>query len=34
VLEKVEERSKWTAAELNNAVSRISEKLGRWFGAA
>jgi len=31
ILEKVEKRGRWTVAELEKAVSRISEKLGKWF---
>jgi len=34
ILEKVEKRGRWTAAELDEAVSRIAAKLGRWFSAA
>ena len=34
VLEKVEERGRWTVTELDKAASRISGKLGEWFSAA
>jgi len=31
ILEDVEKMSRWTAAELDKAVRRISQKLGKWF---
>jgi hypothetical protein len=34
VLEKVEGRGRWTTTDLEKAVLKISEKIGRWFGAA
>ena len=34
VLEKVEGRGRWTTTDLEKAVLKVSEKIGRWFGAA
>jgi hypothetical protein len=31
VLNKVNERGRWTVAELEKAVEAISERLGEWF---
>jgi hypothetical protein len=31
ILEAVEKRGRWTATELDKAVRRISQKLGKWF---
>jgi hypothetical protein len=33
-LEKVEGRGRWTTTDLEKAVLKISERIGRWFGAA
>ena len=34
ILESVEKRGRWTVTELEKAVIKISEKLGRWFSSA
>jgi len=34
ILESVEKRGRWTVTELEKAVIKISEKLGRWFISA
>ena len=31
IIKRVDERGRWTAAELEKAVLKISEKLGEWF---
>ncbi|MDT7886130.1 MAG: PaREP1 family protein [Thermoproteota archaeon] len=31
IIEKVDERKRWTVAELDKASRMISEKLGKWF---
>jgi hypothetical protein len=31
IIEKVDERKRWTVTELDKASRMISEKLGRWF---
>ena len=34
LLQRVEERGRWTVAELERAVEEIGERVGSWFGEA